>query len=165
MGLAGWRTRTAVTGGLIGLLAFACSRSADKPADAVTGEAPAMAEAAAATLSLSDFAGSWTVHSRVKEGKGHPIDYRIVATDSRDGWTVNFPNREPIPLRIVAAEGDSIVTEAGLFESALRKGVQVRTRGVTRLVDGKMVGTNWARYEVGGPDTLTVLEFEGTRAP
>ena len=89
----------------------------------------------------------------------------MVATADRSGWSINFPNREPIPVRVVAVEGDSIMTEAGPFESVLRKGVQVSTQVVSRLQDGKLVGTTVARYAVSGPDTVARLRFEGTRAP
>ena len=104
------------------------------------------------------------VRSTVTESRGSALGYVLTATSTRDGWTISFPDREPIPVRVIAVQGDSVVTEAGPFESAIRKGVQVRTRGVARMVDGKLVGTNRARYEVEGADTVSVLEFEGTRA-
>ena len=155
----------AVTSSCIALLMVACSKPAEKPADTTVGEAPAMAEEAPPSISLADVAGTWKVTSTVKGGKGKTLSYDMVATSSREGWTVKFPNRDPIPVRVLAVEGDSIVTEAGPFESALRKGVQTRSRVVSRLVDGKLVGTTTARYDVTGPDTVTQLEFEGTRAP
>jgi hypothetical protein len=68
-------------------------------------------------------------------------------------------------VRVVAVDGDSIVTESGPFESVLRKGVQVNSRVVMRLQDGKLVGTTTARYQVSGPDTLATLKLEATRAP
>jgi len=157
----------------VAVLVLGCGKAADRPADA-TVQAPAATTAApadaapaegAATLSLADLAGTWKVHSVVEGNDKVTLDYDLVATGDRSGWTINRAGRDPIPVRVVAVEGDSIITEAGPFESAIRKGVQVRTTGVTRLVDGKMVGTNRARYEVEGPDTLSVLEFEGTRAP
>jgi acyl-CoA thioesterase len=57
------------------------------------------------------------------------------------------------------------MSEAGPFESVLRKGVQVSTKQVSRLQDGKLVGTTVARYAVSGPDTVRRLRFEGTRKP
>jgi hypothetical protein len=69
-------------------------------------------------------------------------------------------------VRVVAVEGDSVVYEAGPFESALRKGVTVKnSRVVSRLKDGKLVGKTTARYDVTGPDTMAHLTYEGTRAP
>jgi hypothetical protein len=139
-----------------------CGKPADKPADATVGEAPAMEEAPAA-LSLADMAGTWNVKSRV-EGSDTELTYDIVATADKSGWTLNFPKRDPIPLRIVAVEGDSVVYQAGPFESALRKGVQVNTDVVARLQDGKLVGTTTAHYDVKSADSVATLTFEGTRA-
>ena len=56
--------------------------------------------------------------------------------------------------------GDSIITDAGPYESVLRKGVQVNTRVVSRLRGDKLVGTTTAHYRlhvdkeppVSGPD-------------
>lgn len=148
----------------ITLLVVGCGNAEDKPSDATVGEAPAMAEAPA-TISLADVAGTWNVSSTVVGDEGTAVTYDMVATGDRSGWSIKFPDREPIPVRIVAVEGDSIVSEAGPFESALRKGVQVSTRVVSRLQDGKLVGTTTARYQVSGPDTLARLNFEGTRRP
>ena len=152
----------AVTSCWIALVLVGCGKPADKPADATVGEAPAMEEAPAAPL-LADMAGTWNVKSKV-EGSGKELSYDIVATADKSGWTLNFPNRDPIPLRIVAVEGDSVVYQAGPFESALRKGVQVNTDVVARLKDGKLVGKTTAHYEVKGPDSVATLTFEGTRA-
>jgi hypothetical protein len=148
----------------IALVLMGCNKPADRPADSTDGEAPTM-EAAPATISLADVAGTWNVRSKVEGNESTVVTYDMVATADRSGWSINFPNREPIPVRIVAVEGDSIVSEAGPFESVLRKGVQVSTQVVSRLQDGKLVGTTVARYQVTGPDTVARLRFEGTRAP
>jgi hypothetical protein len=148
----------------IALRVMGCGKAADKPADTTMEEAPA-AEAAPATISLADVAGTWKVRSTVEGSQGTAVSYDMVATADRSGWSIKFPDRDPIPVRVVAVEGDSIVTESGPFESVLRKGVQVNTRVVVRLRDGKLVGTTAARYQVSGPDTLARLNFEGTRAP
>jgi hypothetical protein len=68
-------------------------------------------------------------------------------------------------VRILAVGGDSIVMESGPYESVLRKGVQVTTRSVQRLVDGKVVGTTTAHYATSGADSVLQLRTEGTRAP
>ena len=148
----------------IALLVLGCDKAADKPADTTVGEAPATEEAPA-TISLADVAGTWNVRSTMEGKEGTAVTYDMVATADRSGWSIKFPDREAIPVRIVAVEGDSIVSEAGPFESVLRKGVQVSTHVVSRLKDGKLVGTTTARYQVSGPDTLARLNFEGTRAP
>jgi hypothetical protein len=153
----------AITSCGIALALLGCSKPADKPAD--TAETADAAEAPTpASASLADMAGTWHVSSKV-EGSDKVVTYDLVITDSRDGWSLKFPNRDPIPVRVIAVEGDSVVSEAGPFESVLRKGVQVRTSVVTRIQNGKLVGTNTARYDVTGPDTVAHLKFEGTRAP
>ena len=68
-------------------------------------------------------------------------------------------------MRVVAVAGDSIVTEAGPFESVLRKGVKVSTNSVLRLQNGKLVGTTIAHYATSGADSVRNLRIEGTRAP
>jgi hypothetical protein len=145
-------------------LAMVGCKPAEKPAETTVGEAPAKEEAPAA-VSLADMAGTWKVRSTVEGSENTVVTYDMVVTPDSSGWTITFPNREPIPVRVVAVEGDSVVTEAGPFESALRKGVQVNTHVVSRLQDGKLVGTTVARYQVTGPDTVARLRFEGTRAP
>jgi hypothetical protein len=156
----------AITSCGIALALLGCSKPADKPAD--TAETAETAEAAPApapaTLSLADLAGTWHVSSKV-EGSDKVVTYDMVITGDQKDWSLKFPGRDPIPVRVIAVEGDSVISEAGPFESVLRKGVQVRTHVVTRLQDGKMVGTNVARYDVKGPDTVAYLKFEGTRAP
>jgi hypothetical protein len=148
----------------IALLVVGCSKPADKPEDTTVGEAPAM-EAAPATLSLADLAGTWNVRSTVEGQESSVVTYDMVMTADRDGWSLKFPNRDPIPVRVVSVEGDSVVAEAGPFESVLRKGTQVSTVVVSRLQDGKLVGRTTARYQVTGADTVAHLNFEGTRAP
>jgi len=65
--------------------------------------------------------------------------------------------------RIVDLAGDSIVADAGPYESALRKGVKVTTHSVFRLQDGKLVGTTVAHYATKGADSVLNLRSEGTR--
>ena len=146
------------------LLVVGCGKAADKQEEATVGEAPAMEEAPPA-LSLADLAGTWNVRSTVEGDESTVVTYDIVATADQSGWSLNFPGREPIPVRVVAVEGDSVMSEAGPFESVLRKGVQVNTQVVSRLQDGKLVGTVVARYQVSTPDSVARLNFEGTRAP
>ena len=148
----------------ITLLLIGCGKPADKPEDTTVGEAPAT-ESAPAGNSLAEVAGTWNVRSTL-DGSDKVITYDITGTSDPSGWTLTFPGRDPIPLRIIAAEGDSMVWEAGPFESAIRKGVQVRkSRVVARLQDGKLVGKTTATYEGQGADSVATLTLEGTRAP
>ena len=92
--------------------------------------------------------------------------YTLTATPEMTGWTIKFANRpHPVPVRVIAVEGDSIVTEAGPFESIRRKGVQVMTRNVFRKQGDRLTGTTRARYQTAGADTVLILRTDGMRAP
>src|SRR5712691_410095 len=102
-------------------------------ATAVTQQAPAKPKHArrhAATgIKLADVAGTWTIESMVKTAAGNDttVNSELVATANRKGWVTNLAGRDPIPTRIVAMGGDSIVTEAGPFQSVARPGQTVTT--------------------------------------
>jgi hypothetical protein len=141
-----------------------CAKKEQPPAQDTTAAAPA-APAAPAAISLTDVAGKWTVVVTNEAGDSTLLTYELTATAEPTGWTITFPNRKPVAVRIIAVNGDSIVTESGPYESVLRKGVQVSTHAVSRLQDGKMVGTTVAHYKTSGPDSVRRIRFQGTRAP
>lgn len=125
---------------------------------------PSRTAGTSATVSLATFAGTWRVRG-FNEAGDSIVAYEMVATADTSGWTTILPDRPPIPQRIVAVAGDSVTTEAGPFESVLRRGVQVRTRGVIRLQGDRLVGTTVAHYTTTGPDSVLHIRVEGTRAP
>jgi hypothetical protein len=145
-----------------------CGKPADRaPQDqaAMDTASPAQAAPAAApaTISLADVAGRWKLRTTDESG-GTPVETELKATADTSGWTMTFPKRKPVPVRVVAVGGDSIVTEAGPFESFILKGVQVRTRTVNRLQDGKLVGTTEAHYALkGGRDSVARRPSVATR--
>ena len=144
-----------------------CDKSQNRAAEEGTTRDTAVAPAPpspSARISLADVAGKWKVRA-TDEAKGTVVESELTATADTSGWTVTFPNRKPIPVRVVAVAGDSIVTEAGPYESVTRKGIQVRTRAVRRLQDGKLVGTSISRFVTRGPDSVARYRHEGTRAP
>jgi hypothetical protein len=141
-----------------------CGQSKNQPATDEMADTAA-APAAPAPIALADVAGKWSVRLMPESGDSTLLGYELVATADSMGWAFNFPKRKPVPVRVVAVDGDSIVTEAGPFESNLRKGVQVTTRSVNRLQDGKLVGGTTAHYATSGPDTVAHFRFEATRAP
>jgi hypothetical protein len=145
-----------------------CTKSEDRAADDQTAMDTAAAApetpAASATISLADVAGKWKIRSTDDDG-GNVLETGLVATADTSGWTMSAPNRKPIPVRVVAVAGDSIVTEAGPFESFIRKGVQVTARYVNRLQDGKLVGTIEGHFATKSCDSVAHRRMEGTRAP
>jgi hypothetical protein len=128
-------------------------------------EESAAVQPATASISLAEVAGKWKVRSTDEAG-GNVVVSGLTATSDTTGWTMEVPNnRKPIPVRVIAVAGDSIVTEAGPFQSALRKGLQVNTRTTYRIQDGKLVGDIEARYRIKGSDSVAHRPLEGTRAP
>jgi hypothetical protein len=150
--------------GCIALL-VACARTEEQPATDTAGGATDVA--AAPAISLADVAGRWDVTSTPESGTDTSATrYVLTATPEMTGWTISFPNRaQPVPIRIISVEGDSIVTEAGPFESVRRKGVQVSTRNVFRKQGDRLTGTTRARYQSTGADTVLMLRTQGMRAP
>jgi hypothetical protein len=142
-----------------------CSRPEDRSVGAgTTTDTMAAAEEAepGATLSLNELAGTWKVRTTDERG-GTPVETEVRATADTSGWTMTGPNRKPVPVRVIAVAGDSVITETGPFESFIRKGVQVTTRTVYRLQGDKLVGTTEARYQIGGRDSVAQRRTEGTR--
>jgi hypothetical protein len=139
-----------------------CGRPQDRTVEEGTARDTVAAAPAAATISLADIAGKWKIRSTDEAG-GNVVETELLATADTSGWTLTGPKRKPIPVRVIQVAGDSIITEAGPYESFLRKGVQVRTRNVSRLQNGKLMGTIEARFAMGGRDSVAHRKSEGTR--
>jgi len=143
------------------------SETSTPAADTSTAEmAPAPAPAAApaaAPISLKTVSGRYHVTSRGQNGDTSVVTYELNATGDTTGWTITYPNRPAVPVRIVSVEGDSIVTETGPFTSVRRSGVPVTTRTTYRWENGQLVGTTVAHYAVKGPDTVRVFVIEGAK--
>lgn len=148
------------------VLLIACAKTEDAPpVDTGMAVAPAPvpeAAPAAAPMDLKTVAGKYAFTGKNEAGDTTLVTYELDATGDTTGWTITFPKRKPIPQRVVAVAGDSIVLEAGPYSSEIYKGVQVRTHTVYRLQDGKLVGRTVARYD-GGPDSVRIVMSEGIR--
>ena len=122
--------------------------------------------AASGTLSLAQLAGRWNMRVVPETGPDTAATtFVMTATSDTSGWTVTFPGRDPLPVRIVSVAGDSIVSEMGPYESARRAGVQAVTTSAWRVQGDRIVGTSVARYQTTGADSVLRLRAEGTRAP
>jgi hypothetical protein len=119
--------------------------------------------AAAAAISLGDLAGTWTVTAMAESSDSVLITYELNATASSDGWTSTLPGRQPMPVRVVLVDSDSVVAEAGPFESALRPGVMVTSRTVARLQEGMLTGTIVAQYATQGANSVLRGRLHGVR--
>jgi hypothetical protein len=145
-----------------------CGKSDKRTADDRTAmDTAAVAPATSVSppaISLADVAGKWKIRTTDEAG-GTPVETELTATADTSGWILVAPNRKPIPVRVIAVAGDSIVSESGPYESFILKGTQVKTRAVYRLQGGKLVGTTEARYALKGHDSVAHRPTEGTRVP
>jgi hypothetical protein len=139
-----------------------CAKAENKAPDSA---AAAMTPPPPKALALADLAGKWNVSAKNEAGDSVLTSYVLTATADTTGWTITFPNRKPIPAKSVSVSGDSVTVDAGPYESVLRKGIQVWTHSVSRIQDGKLVGTSVAHYKVKTADSLRTLKSEGSRAP
>src|SRR3989442_9226914 len=71
-------------------------------------------------IKLSDVAGTWDVKSVMGPKDSIVVTSVVTATADGKGWTIKLANRDPIPVRVVAVGGDSVVTEAGPYGGSLR---------------------------------------------
>jgi len=111
--------------------------------------APAAAPAAQG-IKLSDVAGTWTVKTLVGPKDSVVITTVVTLTADGKGSTMVIPNRDPVPVRLVAVGGDSVVTEAGPYPSALRPGQTVTLLHlVTHYKGDTSTGTLEAKYSSG----------------
>ena len=115
-----------------------------------------------AASAKSAVAGTWAIESSVKTAAGKDTVVNSVVTASADtsGWVTHLAGRGPIPTRVAAMGGDSVVTEAGPFESVARPGQTVTTHETLHFKDDAVWGTIEARYSNGDVVKGTV---KGTR--
>jgi hypothetical protein len=111
---------------------------------------PAMQHAAAG-IKLADVAGTWTMENSVKTaaGKDTVVTSELTAGGDEKSWVTHLAGRDPIPTRIVAMGGDSVVTEAGPFQSVARPGQTVTTHQTLHFKGDAVWGTVEARYGNG----------------
>jgi hypothetical protein len=147
------------------LLFAVCSALACGGGEKAPAADSSAAVVSAPALNLADLAGKWTQVAMAEGSDSVLVTSELNATADAAGWTITLPGRPPQPVR-VSVDGDSITTSTGPYESVLQKGVQVTTTGVSRLVDGKMVGTTIARYAgVTTADSVRRLRLVATRVP
>jgi hypothetical protein len=147
------------------LLVAACAKKEEPAKDTTAAMAPAPAPAPAPTLALADVAGKWQFSSVPMAGKDtSPTKYVLTATADTTGWTLTFPDKQVVPVKVTVS-GDSVQLASAEFKSQRRKGVKVTTETTLRLADGKLSGVTTAHYAKAGADSVLQLKSEGTRAP
>lgn len=150
---------------LFPLIAVAACAGRDETADTAGATTAAATPAAPRQISLADVAGTWTVRGMPMNSDSTLVTYELNATADTTGWTITFPGRQPIPVRVTGVAGDSVMIEAGPYPSTLRRNVSVRTTGAFRLQDGRIMGHTVARYDTRGADSVLMVRSEGTRKP
>jgi len=155
-------TRAALLSSTI-LLVAACAKKEEPAKDTAAAMSPAPAPAP--TLALADVAGKWQFSSVPMAGKDtSPTKYVLTATADTTGWTLTFPDKQVVPVKVTVS-GDSVQLASAEFKSQRRKGVKVTTETTLRLSDGKLSGVTTAHYAKAGADSVLQLKSEGTRAP
>lgn len=158
-------TRIALCVGAAVLAACAKKDNAavDTSAAMASSTASTTSTAQGAPINLASVAGKWNMRAVPMSGDTAATTYVLTATSSTDGWTITFPGRPAMPVK-VTVEGDSIMVSAGPYASVRRKGVQVTTYGAVRLQDGGLTGSTTAHYKQKGADSVLVLTTTGQRA-
>lgn len=149
-------SRTKVGLGLVVLLLSSCAPAADDAADEQPADTAAMAAPATA-----DATGTWNMRAVPVSGDTTPTVFQIQVTDGT--WTLLLPDRDPIAATAVM-DGDSIIVDAGPYNSVRRPGTTVSTHSVYRLMGDQLTGTTTAHYQTAGADSVLELRSEGTRA-
>jgi len=128
---------------------------------ACAGDAP---RAGAAATPPADLPGSWSVMAFRNGSDIAYVAYGMTATADTSGWTVTFPGREPMAVRVLSASPDSFDVVLGPYPSALRAGVMVTAHTVGRVVGDHLEGRFDAHYADAAPDSVVTGRFDATRA-
>src|ERR1043166_5235393 len=141
-----------------------CAKPESKPAADTTAAVAPVPPPPPAPISLADVAGKWNIKTMAETSDSVLVELTMTGTADTTGWVLNLPKRKPVPAHVMAS-GDSIMVDAGPYESVLRKGQQVTTHGVYRLRGGKLRGMPVAHYKTPKAHSVVRLRQEGTRAP
>ncbi|HKW48892.1 MAG TPA: hypothetical protein VJN70_15685 [Gemmatimonadaceae bacterium] len=106
-------------------------------------------EKKAAGLTWSDLVGDWEGQSL--RGKSDSVITPMTISFSADKKaSITYPNREPVPMRVVTIGGDSVVVEAGPYPSVTRAGhTVVSLHEVAHIANHKMTGSFNAKFDDG----------------
>ena len=116
----------------------------------ISHSAAARAQSGHASVTLPDVAGVWDYRATVGQPGGTVVASVLTAAATKAGWSIQHDPDAAIPLRVAVIAGDSIVAEAGPYESTLRPGQTVLlNRIVLHYHNGMITGVFLARYSSG----------------
>ena len=143
----------------LAVLATACTSKDAPPAADTT----AMVTPAASAMSLGSLAGMWNVNVMPADRDTILTSYVLDATDST-AWKFTFTGRtDAIPMRITGMSGDTLLTEAGPFQSGVQSGQQVDVKTKSWMQGDRMLMSVDAHYAGTPADSIVKLRAEGTR--
>src|SRR6187431_1747400 len=108
--------------------------------------APAGASLAQSPLIPKAAVGVWEGRSTVPPRDSVIATYTLTVTADASGIRMTLPNRDPQTPRMVAAGGDSVVTETGPYDSVARPGLKVTTRTISHFRGDSLFGSFTASY-------------------
>jgi hypothetical protein len=106
--------------------------------------------------------GVWEGRSTVPPRDSVIAIYTLTVTADASGVRMKLPDRDPQTPRLVAAGGDSVVTETGPYDSVARPGLKVTTRTISHFRGDSLFGSFEARYSDG---SVTSGRTSGKRVP
>ena len=102
----------------------------------------------AAAITWSDLAGEWDGKS-VRGNSDSVITTFKTTFASDESITITFPKRKPIPSKLVAIAGDSVVIETDKYDSITRPGHTTSVRMTLHVQNHKMWGPFHATFDDG----------------
>jgi predicted lipoprotein len=145
----------------LAVLALAACARTETPAD--TTAAAAAPPPPPPAITAADLAGTWELKTMPMDKDSVVATSELTATGTMDGWTMKMAgNPQPVPVKVVAIAGDSVVLETGQYNSMLRKGQKVSIHSISHLQSGQLTGVVHAKWANG--DTVT-LRTTGTKKP
>jgi hypothetical protein len=104
----------------------------------------------AASAGAQGVAGVWNNKYMIGPKDSVIATVVITVSDDEKSWMMKFTDRPPIPVRVVATGGDSIITDAGPYPSTKRPGQSVLLlHSVSHFTGDRMTGTFEAHYSGG----------------
>jgi hypothetical protein len=133
------------------VFAVACY-GADKAAD-TTAAAPATPPAPAA-VNIADLKGTWAGVSMPQDRDTVVASFDMMMTGAMEGNTLTLNNGARSNVTVLSVGGDSVVSTAGPFASAVRRGQQVTVHSIMHFRGDSLTGVTHSKYSNGDSATF-----------